>query len=193
MWSRSHRDHFIMAFPSFDTTTNSWTPQADISWCAGPVRESEFVRFRTRATTEDEAVNFALHKGVAWINQRLKHLGKPCIVDQRGNVIEALRQRHSRQSSLLRPTTAPTSQPKNLTFNQFKSVMSKLGLSGSEQSLRKSYDALIKLRKIRHWTWANVRDKVQRSQGFRTAAGRSTGRTQAAPLPLTPRQWRRIV
>ena len=192
MWSRLHRDHFIMAFPSFDTTTNSWAPQADISWCAGPVRESEFVRFRTRATTEDEAVNFALHRGVAWINQRLKHLGKTCVVHEHGNVIEALRERHSRQSSMLRPTTA-ASQTKTLTFNQFKSVMNKLGLSGSEQSLRKSYDALIKLRKIRHWTWADIRDKVQHSQEFRTAARRSARRTQAARLPLTPRQWRRIV
>jgi hypothetical protein len=192
MWSRLHRDHFIMAFPSFDTTTNSWAPQADISWCAGPVRESEFVRFRTRATTEDEAVNFALHKGVAWINQRLKHLGKTCVVHEHGNVIEALRERHSRQSSMLRPTTA-ASQTKTLTFNQFKSVMNKLGLSDSEQSLRKSYDALIKLRKIRHWTWADIRDKVQHSQEFRTAARRSARRTQAARLPLTPRQWRRIV
>jgi hypothetical protein len=192
MWSRLYRDHFIMAFPSFDTTTNSWAPQADISWCAGPVRESEFVRFRTRATTEDEAVNFALHKGVAWINQRLKHLGKTCVVHEHGNVIEALRERHSRQSSMLRPTTA-ASQTKTLTFNQFKSVMNKLGLSDSEQSLRKSYDALIKLRKIRHWTWADIRDKVQHSQEFRTAARRSARRTQAARLPLTPRQWRRIV
>jgi hypothetical protein len=192
MWSRLHRDHFIMAFPSFDTTTNSWAPQADISWCAGPVRESEFVRFRTRATTEDEAVDFALHKGVAWINQRLKHLGKACVVHEGGNVIEALRKRQSRQSSLLRPTTA-ASATKTLTFDQFKSVMSKLGLSGSEQSLRKSYDALIKLRKIRHWTWADVRDKVQRPQGFRTATRRPAHRTQAARLPLTPQQWRRIV
>jgi hypothetical protein len=193
MWSRLHRDHFIMAFPSFDTTTNSWAPQADISWCAGPIRESEFVRFRTRAMTEDEAVNFALHKGVAWINQRLKHLGNACVVRDRGDdVIEALQERRSRQSPLLRPTTA-ASQTRTLTFNQFKSVMSKLGLSGSEQSLRKSYDALIRLRKIRHWTWADIRNKVQQSQGFRTAARRSGRGTQAARLPLTPQQWRRIV
>lgn len=182
-----------MAFPSFDTTTNSWTPQADISWCAGPVRESEFVRFRTRATTEDEAVNFALHKGVTWINQRLKHLGKAYVPHERGgNAIEAVQEQRARQSSLRRPTTA-TSQTKTLTFNQFKTVMSKQGLSGSEQSLRKSYDALIKLRKIRHWTWADIRDKVQRSEGFRTVAGRSARRAQGTRLPLTPQQWRRIV
>jgi hypothetical protein len=190
MWTRLHRDHFIMAFPSFDTATNSWTPQADISWCAGPVRESEFVRFRTHATTEDEAVNFALHKGVAWINQRLRHLGKAPVHARGGDVIEALRHRHSRQSSVLGPTT---SQPDTLTFNQFKSVVSKLGLSGSDQSLRKSYDALIKLRKSRHWTWAEIRNKVEQSQGFRTATRQSARRTPGARLPLTPRQWRRIV
>jgi hypothetical protein len=192
MWSRLHRDHFIMAFPSFDTTTNSWTPQADISWCAGPVRESEFVRFRTHATTEDEAVNFALHKGVAWINQRLRHLGKASVHARGSDVIEALRQRHSRRSSLLRPATS-ASQTKNLTFNQFKSAMGKLGLSGTDQSLRKSYDALIKLRKIHHWSWAEITDKVQRSQEVQTGARRTARRTQAARLPLTPRQWRRLV
>ena len=31
MWSRVYRNHFIMAFPNFDTTTNAWAPQADIS------------------------------------------------------------------------------------------------------------------------------------------------------------------
>ena len=33
MWSRTYRNHFIMAFPSFDTTTLNWRAQADISWC----------------------------------------------------------------------------------------------------------------------------------------------------------------
>jgi hypothetical protein len=193
MWSRSYRDHFIMAFPSFDTTTNSWTPQADISWCAGPVRESEFVRFRTRAMTEDEAVTCALHKGVAWINQRLRHLGdSPRIVRERGDIVETLQhrlKRRPRQSSLFQ--FAP---PKTLTFDQFKSAMGKLGVSGTEQALRKSYDALIKLRKIHRWSWADIRDKVEQSQRLRTAARRSMRRTRPGRrLPLTPQDWRRIV
>jgi hypothetical protein len=199
MWSRLHRNHVIMAFPSFDTTTNSWAPQADISWCAGPVRESEFVRFTTRATSEDEAVNCALHKGVAWIDQRLKHLRSDvrAVHQRRGDVIEALQQRlkrpHPVHSDLFRLPT-PVSQTKNLTFDQFRSVMAKFGLSGSEQSLRKSYDALTKLRKIRHCSWAKIRDKVQKSREL-LAVTEGSGRRPKAParLPLTPREWRRIV
>ena len=29
MWSRVYRNHFIMAFPSFDTATNAWAPQLE--------------------------------------------------------------------------------------------------------------------------------------------------------------------
>jgi hypothetical protein len=184
MWSRLYRNHVIMAFPSFDTTTNSWAPQADISWCAGLIRDSKFVRFTTRAPTEDEAVSCALRKGVAWIDQRLKHSR----TDQRGgDVIEALQHRlkrtDSRQPSLVQLPRPASSEAKTLTFDQFKSVMSKLGLNGSEQSLRKSYDALIKLRKARHCSWAEIKNKVQQSQRFPTVAR----------LPLTPQDWRRIV
>ena len=31
MWSRCYRQHVIMAFPSFDTATNLWAAQADIT------------------------------------------------------------------------------------------------------------------------------------------------------------------
>src|SRR5207247_11310577 len=73
MWSRVYRNHFIMAFPSFDTATNDWAPQADISWSGGPSRDSELVRFPKRFMTEREAVTFALRRGQTWINRRLRH------------------------------------------------------------------------------------------------------------------------
>jgi hypothetical protein len=72
MWSQVYRNHFIMAFPSFDASTNTWVPQADIAWCAGTGRDSEFVRFKPRAATEDEAVSYALQNGTRWIDRRLK-------------------------------------------------------------------------------------------------------------------------
>ncbi len=72
MWSRCYRRHVIMAFPSFDTMTNSWAPQADISWPTGPQRDSEFVRFPIRVMTEREAVACALRNGKSWIDNRLK-------------------------------------------------------------------------------------------------------------------------
>jgi hypothetical protein len=61
-----------MAFPSFDAATNTWVPQADISWVAGPLRDSEFVRFTARARTEDEAVRRAVQNGTEWVDGRLK-------------------------------------------------------------------------------------------------------------------------
>jgi hypothetical protein len=198
MWNRLHRKHVIMAFPSFDTATNSWVPQADISWCIGPMRESEFVRFTTHVTTEDEAVSCALHKGVSWIDQRLKHLRnrQPAVRERRGDVIGALqqsvKQSGSRQVPVFQLTTT-ASQLKPLTFDQFKSVMAKLGLHGSEQSLHKSYDALIKLRKTRHSSWAEIRDKVQRSRELPATARRPARGAKAPGLPLTTRDWRRIV
>jgi hypothetical protein len=197
MWSRSYRNHVIMAFPSFDTTTNSWAPQADISWCAGPIRDSEFVRFTPRANSEDEAVSCALHSGVTWIDQRLKHLrhGERAVRERGGGLIAGLqhnlKRTPSRQS--LFQIARPASQAKTLTFDQFKSVMGKLGFSGSEHLLRKSYDALIKLRKSRHCSWAEIRAKMQQSHGFPSAVGRSRRRPQGARLPLTPQAWRRIV
>jgi hypothetical protein len=198
MWNRLHRKHVIMAFPSFDTATNSWVPQADISWCIGPMRESAFVRFTTRVTTEDEAVSCALHKGVSWIDQRLKHLRnrQPAVRDRRGDVIEALQQSLKRSNSRQLPVfqlTTTANQTNTLTFDQFKSVMAKLGLRGSEQSLHKSYDALIKLRKTRHYSWAEIRDKMQRSQQRPATARRPPHGAKPAGLPLTTRDWRRIV
>jgi hypothetical protein len=198
MWNRLHRKHVIMAFPSFDTATNSWVPQADISWCIGPMRESAFVRFTTRVTTEDEAVSCALHKGVSWIDQRLKHLRnrQPAVRERRGDVIEALQQRLKRSNSRRLPIfqlTTTASQAKTLTFDQFKSVMAKLGLRASEQSLHKSYHALIKLCKTRHYSCAEIRDKMQRSQQLPVTARRLARGAKAPELPLTTRDWRRIV
>jgi hypothetical protein len=72
--SRLYRNHVIMPFPSYDTAANAWAPQADISWCVGPSRESEFVRFHNRFMTEADAVACALRSGEAWIDNRLGRL-----------------------------------------------------------------------------------------------------------------------
>lgn len=74
IWIWSYRKHVIMAFPSFDTATNSWAPQADISWPLGPVRESEFVRFPIRVMSESEAVAFSLSGGKSWVDQHVNPL-----------------------------------------------------------------------------------------------------------------------
>ena len=52
-WSGLHGDYLIMAFPSFDTATNRWAPQADVSWNHNsPRREFAFIRFSNRFQTE---------------------------------------------------------------------------------------------------------------------------------------------
>jgi hypothetical protein len=70
MWSQTYRNHFIMAFPSFDAATRVWRAQADISWGHGNGRDSVFVRYNHRAT-EAEAVDFALQQSIEWVDQRL--------------------------------------------------------------------------------------------------------------------------
>jgi hypothetical protein len=69
-WSRVYRSHVIMAFPSFNVESNSWVPQADITWCNGATRESEFVRFTRRTKTEVQAVRAALERSATWIDRR---------------------------------------------------------------------------------------------------------------------------
>lgn len=193
MWSRSYRNHVIMAFPSFDTLTNSWAPQADISWCSGTVRESEFVRFRNRVMSENEAVNFALRRSVVWINQRLKHLGSPHAL-QAGKIksLAVLKEDIRRLSVKRAPVPCSDDDTPTLTFHQFKSLMAKFGFPGGELSLRKSYEALIVLRKTRHCSWGEIRKKVEHSRELMAASRHSPRKGKQPSLPLTPRAWQRI-
>jgi len=75
MWSQLYRNHLIMPFPSYDTATSSWVPQADITWCTGGAREFEFVRFPKRVSSEAEAIRCALELGRNWIDDRLQRAG----------------------------------------------------------------------------------------------------------------------
>lgn len=195
MWSRSYRNHVIMAFPSFDTLTNSWAPQADISWCCGADRESEFVRFRNRVMTENEAVTFALRRSVAWINHHLKQLQQGQTQSPQTNEIKslaALKEGLKRLSAKRTHAPLPDNSAPSLTYHQFKSLMAKLDFHNSEQSLHKSYEALIELRKTQHCSWTEIRKKVEHSREVLSAANRSPRRIKQSRLPLTPRAWQRI-
>jgi hypothetical protein len=192
MWSRLYRNHFIMAFPSYDTVTNAWAPQADISWCMGAKRESEFVRFPSRVTTEAEAIASALESGQSWIDNRLKGL-RSGNGSGRGQVIEmvgALKQSMNK-GTLKQPRQTESLQrrlEKAFTFDEFKSVMAASGLRVSDPMLQKSYAALVKLRKQKRWSWAETKRKAQISQQALTAAG-SSRRPPHARIPLTEREW----
>jgi hypothetical protein len=178
MWCRSYRDHVIMAFPSFDTATGLWAPQANISWVVGPLRESKFVRFSKRVLSEEDAVDCASRAARTWVNKRLRssHNAPPHGADKltRG----------------VRPSVRGNSM---LTFSRFKSLMLKSGLSISEDRLQKSYAALVELRRRNHCSWAQIKTKMVDAQPM-TADPQVGGlKTKVERLPLSMRAWRRII
>ncbi len=197
MWSRSYRNHAIMAFPSYDTVTNSWAPQADISWPTGSVRESEFVRFPIRVMSESEAVSCALSRGKSWIDRRLKHVDIARHNDQ-GRLLQRVvtlrnnfAETNTNQPSQFHVTDRGSSA-NALTFDQFKSAIVRPGLKLSEEALRKSYAALMRLRKKGHCSWAEIKAKLKHSQECLTPIDTSARGANSARLPLTQRDWRRI-
>jgi len=190
MWYRSYRDHVIMAFPSFDTATSLWAPQASIAWVDGHARKSEFVRFAKRVLTEGDAVALALNASHAWIDKRLRMVDKGLplgIENEAQSVVGA--------SPLLEQDRAKPSRSASriLTYGQFKSLMERSGLGGSEQSLQKSYGALAQLRKQNHCSWSQIILKMKHSQGSTTAAHSKALKAKPARLPLTLRDWRRVI
>jgi hypothetical protein len=197
MWNRLYRNHVIMPFPSYDTATNAWAPQADISWCKGSSREWQFVKFSNRFRTEADAVACALRSGEAWIDSRLGRLrsqsGSESVA--RIGTIGSLK-RSLRKVSPAQPRRTQGStqwHEKTLTLGQFKSVIAKSGVTLSEQTLQKSYAALVKLRKNRHWSWTQLREKVEHSQRDRGAAESPARQPRVSSIPLTERDWRKIV
>jgi hypothetical protein len=192
MWSRSYRKHVIMAFPSFDAATNSWAPQADISWPTGPERESEFVRFPLRVMSESEAVACALRRGRLWIDNRLKTHSGPNAMSLPVNRVDTLA--NSLRTTNLKPPVKSSvvqndpSEP--FTFAQFKSAVAGSSTKVSESALRKSYSGLMQLQKKKNWSAAEIRATVNRVQEH--SASRSTRRAQRYRLPLTERDWQKI-
>ena len=191
MWSRLYRDHVIIAFPSYDTATQGWAPQAAISWWIGSSRGFEFVRFPNRFMTEQEAVSCALTMGQRWVDSRLSGLQRVSRPAPRRviGMIDSLKQSLEKTSS---KQPAPA-QPETYTFEDFKSAVAKSGLRLSRQTLQRSYAALVKLRKNEHWSWAETRRKVENSRQDLNAAQLPRRRPRAALIPLTERDWRRIV
>ena len=193
MWSRSYRRHVIMAFPSFDAATNSWAPQADISWPIGPERQSEFVRFPLRVMTESEAVACALRRGQSWIDNRLRARSAEktanLVVDRINSLPSSFRRTN------LKPPAKPTATIRNdstepFTFAQFKSAVVRPGTKIAESALRKSYSGLMQLQKNKNWSTADIRATLKRVQDF--LLSQSTRRAQRNRLPMTERDWRKI-
>src|SRR5262245_18820360 len=192
MWSRLYGNHVIMPCLCYDTAANAWAPQADISWCVGPSRESAFVRFPNRFMAEADAVECALRRGEAWIDDHLGRLHSISGSERTRTIdrIEAVRNGQEIVTSSPRPRTWHVE--KAFTFGQFKSVIARSGVTLSEETLHQSYAALVKLRKNNHWSWAQTRQKVEHSQHDRSAAQTSARHQSPARIPLTERGWRRM-
>jgi hypothetical protein len=195
MWYRSYRDHAIMAFPSYDTATSLWAPQASISWVDGPVRKSQFVRFTKRVFTESDAVATALSGSCAWIDRRLKTIDKaPQLAGpHQGHSITRSGVFGGDTNTDVRALKSSRSAPQTMTYPQFKSLMEKSGFGGNERSLQKSYMALAQLRRQNHCSWARIRSKMEQSQQMPAALHAKAAKTKPSPLPLTLRAWRRVI
>jgi hypothetical protein len=198
MSSRLYGDHFIMAFPSFDTATNGWVPQADISWNhKSPSRKFAFVRFPNRCRTEAEAIDAALDMAEAWVDKYPSGVQRHAIASERRQVIdvaEFLKESLAKAAKQAR-RSAPGFQhgPKqSFTFGHFKAAIAASGLQISDQTLQKSYAALLKLRKNNHWSWAEARQKVEQSQQILRSPHSPMRWPRAARIPLTQRDWRKI-
>ena len=194
MWSRLYRNHLIMPFPSYDTAAKAWAPQANISWCIGPSRESEFVRFHNRFITEADAVACALHRGETWVDT---HLGR--LRSRRGDQYASVGglKRSLGKTGRTKPFPARRlvqwHAEKAFTFGEFKSALAKSGVKLSESTLQKSYKALIDLRQNNHWSWAQTKRKVAHAQQNRTEAQSPEREQRNQQIPLTKRDWRRII
>ena len=189
MWYRSYRDHAIMAFPSFNAASGVWRCQANISWIVGASRESAFVRFPKRVASEVEAVAKALNAAEAWVDKRLKAQPIFAVANHPRSSTLRAGPAQAREGDL--PRLVRSSQPstRTLTFDQFKLLMRQHGRGGSEQSLHKSYAALMLLRKQAHPSWAQIEFKIRHP---RQQALNSQG-SKPPRLPLTTKDWQRII
>jgi hypothetical protein len=183
-----------MAFPSFDTATNLWAPQANITWIDGASRKSRFVRFAKRAMTEGDAVALALAASHVWIDKRLRTMDQAefRVTDDIRSPApsEALLKDH-----VARVAKVAKTPPHILTYAQFKALVEKSGFTGSERSLQKSYMALTKLRRQNHCSWAMIRSRMEHRQdaGVAGGQGKLLHRSKPARLPMTLRDWRRVI
>ena len=190
MWSRLYRDHVLMAFPTYDSAKHAWVPQVDIDWFLGTSRDSTFVRFPRRFLTEDEAVTCALARGQAWMDKRLERLQGRALVRRMFDMTDA-RDESVKKASVKQPRpthAAPKPYAKQtFTFEEFESLLAQKGLTINVKTLQKSYAALVKLKKIKRWSWAEAKRKAMRAQHAPTPTG-----TQPR-IPLSERAWGKIV
>jgi hypothetical protein len=199
MSSRLYRDHFIRAFPSFDTSRNGWAPQADVAWNhASPQRKFAFLKFPQRFMTEQEAIDCALDMAQQWIDRRGRQLDSPTVTAAPGQVIDMMKTLKKRlekgnpKPSRTALLATERRRERILTFGEFKSVIAQSGLMINEQTLQKSYAALDKLRNNQSLSWADTRRRVECLQQDFKVVQSPMRRLRAARLPLTERDWARI-
>jgi hypothetical protein len=182
-----------MTFPSFDTATSAWVPQAHISWSVGPAREFQFVRFPSRLSTEGEAMAYAVRMGEQWIDRRLKRVRRG-IGARQARMLDMIQARRAESLPCKQHQVDPAVERhrQSFTFKQFKSTIARSGLDVKDELLHKSYAALVNLRRQQRLSWAEARKKVEQSQEELKTGGLPQRRPHVARLPLTECDWQRI-
>jgi len=191
MWSRLYRNHVLMAFPTYDSAKHAWVPQVDINWFLGTSHDSTFVRFPRHFLTEDEAVSCALARGQTWIDKRLERLQgrspeRRRMLDRIQGFNESLTKASLKQPHPAQAAPRRSTKP-SLTFEEFAHLLAQKGLAFNVKTLQKSYAALVKVKKIKRWSWAETKRKVMRAQHVPA--------TTDVPqrIPSSERAWGKIV
>ena len=91
-----------------------------------------------------------------------------------------------------KPARAERQMEGILTFAEFKTIL-RGSESIAEQSLRKSYRALNKLRKGKQLSWPDTREKLNALIAtLQVEILKSKGKLKAGRIPLTKREWERL-
>lgn len=186
MWSRLYRNHVMLAFPTYDSAKHAWAPQVDINWFLGAARDSKFVRFPTRCMTEEEAVRRALARGQTWVDNRLKRMEG--VSSKRRRMFDMIHAFKANPERLRTAQPAPKRTVKpSLSFEEFVHLLAHKGFTLSAKTLQRSFAALVKAKRLKHWSWAQTKRKLVRAGRDRVPAG-------ATPrVPVTERAWCRIL
>src|SRR5215475_3131177 len=193
MWSRLYRKHVIMAFPSYDTVTNAWAPQADINWFAGSSHDSQFARFSECCATEEEAVAWALSRSKVWVDNRLQRLRR-AILPGRGrgiDIIEAAKTHLGKvtpeQPVRGRSATEPGSG-KTLTFYVLTCAFGGSGFKTQRREFAEKPRGIDQTRSHGHRCRLELRKKLEHTRQDLTAAMLPRG----THIPLRQRLWRKV-
>jgi hypothetical protein len=132
-----------------------------------------------------------LARGQAWIDKRLERLQgrspeQRRMLDRGQGFNESLTKARLKQLHPAQAAPRRSAKP-SLTFKEFTHLLAQRGLAFNVRTLQKSYAALVKVKNIKRWSWAETIRKVKRAQHVPATTGASQR------IPLSERAWGKIV